>query len=62
MADLMGDISADALFAMTREQVAVQTAGNFSTIARRVDYLTDSLFAGRADINPRHHRTDATER
>jgi type IV secretion system protein VirD4 len=62
MADLMGDISADALFAMTREQVAVQTAGNLSTIARRVDYLTDSLFAGRADINPRHHRANSSER
>ena len=62
MADLLGDISADTLFGMTKEHVAVQTAGHSTVVARRVDYLTDSLFAGRADINPRHRRMPETER
>ena len=62
MADLLGDISADALFDMTQEQVAVQKAGKATVVARRVDYLTDSVFAGRADRNPRCRPASRAER
>jgi type IV secretion system protein VirD4 len=62
MADLLGDISPDTLFDMTQEQIAVQQPGNATVVARRVDYLTDSLFAGRADRNPRYRRASQEER
>jgi type IV secretion system protein VirD4 len=62
MADLLGDISADTLFGMPHDQVAVQTAGHPTVVARRVDYLSDSLFAGRADANPRYPRPSIVER
>jgi type IV secretion system protein VirD4 len=52
MSELLGDITPDALFDMTPEQIAVQQGANPTVVARRVDYLTDSLFAGRADCNP----------
>lgn len=56
IADMLGDISAEALFAMTGEQLAVNVARQPTVIARRLDYLGDSLFAGRFDANPRYHR------
>jgi hypothetical protein len=62
MADLLGDIYPDTLFDMTQEQIAVQQPGNATVVARRVDYLTDSLFAGRADRNPRYRRASQEER
>ena len=38
------------------------TAGKPTVIARRVDYLTDALFAGRADHNPRYRRASEAQR
>ncbi|TPV99667.1 MAG: hypothetical protein USCAAHI_00879 [Beijerinckiaceae bacterium] len=52
IADMLGDISAETLFAMTGGQLAVHIARQPTAIARRLDYLTDSLFAGRFDANP----------
>jgi type IV secretion system protein VirD4 len=54
IADVLGDVSADALFGMSREQVAVRLAGRQTEIARRLDYLRDALFAGKFDANPRY--------
>jgi type IV secretion system protein VirD4 len=54
IADLLGDVSADTLFGMTRNQLAVRMAGEPTVIARRLDYLTDSQFAGKFDPNPRY--------
>ncbi|MGP0091242.1 MAG: TraM recognition domain-containing protein [Xanthobacteraceae bacterium] len=54
IADLLGDISADTLFGMTRDQIAVRMAGEPTVIARRLDYLTDGLFAGKFDANRRY--------
>ena len=56
IADLLGDFFAEALFDMSAEQVAVQIAGQPTLIARRLDYLADSLFEGKADVNPRYRR------
>jgi len=50
IAELLGDETAEALFAMTREQIAIRV------IARRLDYLTDRSFAGKFDANPRYQR------
>ena len=52
---MLGDISAEALFAMTGEQIAVHIARS-PVNARRLDYLKHSLFAGKFDTNPRYHR------
>jgi type IV secretion system protein VirD4 len=54
VADMLGDISADTLFAMTGDQIAVHIARQNTVIANRLDYLTDSLFAGKFDANPRY--------
>jgi type IV secretion system protein VirD4 len=54
MADMLGDISADALFSMTSEQIAVHVPRNPTVIARRLDYLADGLFADTFDVNPRY--------
>jgi type IV secretion system protein VirD4 len=59
IADMLGDVSADTLFAMTGQQVAVHIAGQSTVIARRLDYLTDRLFAGKFDANPRYRRPAA---
>ncbi len=59
IADMLGDISAEALFAMTGEQIAVHVARKPTAIARRLDYLKDSRFAGKFDANPRYHRPAA---
>ena len=52
LADMLGDISAEALFNMRPEQLAVRTLGAPTRIGRRLDYLKDTLFRGRADANP----------
>ena len=54
LSEVLGDISADALFAMSRDQLAVRLAGQPTEVARRVDYLKDALFAGKFDANPRY--------
>jgi hypothetical protein len=57
--DTLGNISAEALFAMTGDQLAVRMAGKPTMIARRIDYLSDGLFAGEFDTNPLYHRPAA---
>jgi type IV secretion system protein VirD4 len=52
-ADLFGDIAAETIFALPREHLAMHRAGKNTEIARRLDYLDDPLFRGRADRNPR---------
>ncbi len=54
IAELLGDEFAEALFAMTREQIAIRMAGQPTIIGRRLDYLTDRSFAGKFDANPRY--------
>jgi len=54
IADLLGDVSPEALFGMTAQQIAVRFAGRSTVIARRVDYLADEMFAGKFDVNPRY--------
>ena len=56
IADMLGDVSAETLFAMTGGQLAVHVARKPTVIGRRLDYLRDSLFAGRFDANPRYRR------
>jgi type IV secretion system protein VirD4 len=56
IADMLGDISAETLFAMTPQQLAVHVAGRETVIARRLDYLNDPLFAGKYDVNPRYRQ------
>ena len=54
IAELLGDETPEALFAMTREQIAIRMNGQRTVIARRLDYLTDRPFAGKFDANPRY--------
>ena len=54
IADMLGDISADTLFTMTSEQIALHVPRNPTVIARRLDYLEDDLFADTFDVNPRY--------
>jgi type IV secretion system protein VirD4 len=58
IADVLGDISAEALFAMQQDRIAVRIAGNQTVIARRLDYLTDRLFARTFDANPHYRRPE----
>jgi type IV secretion system protein VirD4 len=52
VADQLGDISGEALFALGHEELAIHQVGRPTTLARRLDYLHDPLFAGRFDPNP----------
>lgn len=56
IADLFGDIPAETLFALQHDQLALHRAGKKTEIVRRIDYLDDPLFRGRADQNPRFRR------
>lgn len=58
IADTLGDISADAQFAMTGEQLAVHIARQPMAIVRRLDYL----FADKFDTNPCFQRPAAERR
>jgi hypothetical protein len=60
IADVLGDISAEALFTMTPEQIAVRVPRNPTLVARRLDYLADDLFADTFDANPRYRRLGAS--
>jgi hypothetical protein len=55
IADMLGDISAEALFAMTGVQIALHIASQPMAIVRRLDYLVADKF----DANPRYHRPPA---
>jgi type IV secretion system protein VirD4 len=52
VAEELGDVSADQLFAMTPDQLAIHRSGEPTIIARRLNYLTQSQFAGRFAPNP----------
>jgi type IV secretion system protein VirD4 len=47
-----GDVSADTLFALKRQEVMVSMAGEKSRTIRKLDYRHHPLFAGRFDTNP----------
>ncbi len=53
LADLLGDVDADALRRMGPHAQAVARAGAGTVVCRRPDYLSDAAFAGRYDANPR---------
>jgi type IV secretion system protein VirD4 len=52
IAEILGDIAADDLFDLSSRELAINQVGNPTTIARKLDYLTDPFFAGRYDPNP----------
>lgn len=52
VAGLMGDVSADRLFALEGDELAIKQSGRETRILRRLDYLTDTLFRTRAAPNP----------
>lgn len=52
MAAALGDVSAEALAGLRSNEAAVKTTGRPTRILRRLDYLDDPMFAGRADRNP----------
>ncbi len=54
IAEILGDISAEALFGLASDQLAINRVGSPTAIARKLDYLNDSRFAGRFDPNPFH--------
>ena len=47
-----GDVSAEALFALKQDEVMVRLRGQPSRRLRRLNYLSDPIFAGRFDANP----------
>lgn len=56
MASALGDMSPEALNAMTQDELAIRTVGAKTRIINRMDYLTDPLFAGRFDPHPMFRR------
>jgi type IV secretion system protein VirD4 len=60
LADLLGDISADQLFGMTNQEMAVRLNGRRSEILTRLNYLKDPLFAGLYGQNPMARRYGLT--
>lgn len=50
--DLIGDINADTLRAMTKDQQIISVANEKAVSARLPDYLKDAPFAGLWDANP----------
>lgn len=56
MADLLGDLSAAGIMQMPPDQLAINRTGQGTLIARKLDYLTDEMFAGRFDANPLYQR------
>lgn len=56
VADHLGDVSADTLFGMGRDKLAIHRTARPTVIASRIDYLHDPLTAGRFDPNPYHLR------
>lgn len=52
MANALGDVGPDALFGMGQDEIAVRMRGQRTRIARRLDYLNDPEFGGRASPNP----------
>jgi type IV secretion system protein VirD4 len=54
VADQLGDIGAETLFALPPGHLALHRAGRPTELALKLDYLHDPLFAGRFDANPLH--------
>lgn len=52
VADQLGDVGAEALYAMAADELAVHRPGRATEIMRRLDYRIDPLFQGRFDPNP----------
>ncbi|MBU1345583.1 MAG: type IV secretory system conjugative DNA transfer family protein [Alphaproteobacteria bacterium] len=52
MAAVLGDVSAERLFGMTADELAIRKPGESTRIIRRVDFLTDPEFRGLAGPNP----------
>lgn len=59
VAELLGDISGPQLMQMRPDELAVCKEGEPTFIARKLDYLTDAMFAGRFDPNPLYVRRQA---
>lgn len=49
-----GDVSADAVFALGKQDAMLRMAGEATRVARKLDYLRDPMFEGRFDANPLH--------
>jgi type IV secretion system protein VirD4 len=60
VADKLGDISAETLFALASDHMVVHRAGQGTVLARKLDYLHDELFAGRFEPNPLHAVSSAS--
>ena len=58
-ADLIGDIDADKLRAMTKEQQIISISNQKAVNARLPDYLMDAPFAGQFDPNPMFETDEA---
>jgi type IV secretion system protein VirD4 len=56
VAEHLGDVSAETLFNMGADQLAIHRAGQSTVIAQRIDYLNDPLTRGRFDTNPYYSR------
>jgi type IV secretion system protein VirD4 len=56
MANLFGDVGEAALIDMAQDEMAIGSAGRPTVLARKLDYLTDPMFAGRFDDNDLYRR------
>jgi type IV secretion system protein VirD4 len=54
VAEQLGDLSAEALFQLGADGIAIHRAGLPTQLAQRLDYLSDPLFQGRYDAHPMH--------
>jgi type IV secretion system protein VirD4 len=52
MAKTLGDMTADQLFTLPPDMIAVHLAGQAIRLLQRCDYLSDFVFASRASANP----------
>ena len=54
VAEQLGDLSAEALFQLGADGIAIHRAGQPTLLAQRLDYLSDPMFQGRFDPHPLH--------
>lgn len=52
MADHLGDVSADQLYRMPKDILAIKRVGEDTQFLRKCDYVTDALLSDRATPNP----------
>lgn len=62
VSEMLGDFSAHALMQLRSDQLAIGRPGLPTSVLRRLDYLSDSLFWGRFDPNPLYGRTNPRAR